>query len=179
MLASTIASGTATTGARTRGPADPTRAASHARSRQGPGRPTGARGLNATWPAPHKHGPPGSAPPGGVTCIPDRSPPPAPSRSHISKSPENRRDGYRAHIAACPETGIITSEELTRAAGRKTVMPPPRRGSWTRRACRLRSTATPPMAQRGPARGAGRGRAYGGDQAQAGQARGRGRVHRR
>jgi hypothetical protein len=30
---------------------------------------------------------------------------------------ENRRDGYRAHLAACPETGIITGEQLTRAAG--------------------------------------------------------------
>jgi hypothetical protein len=40
-----------------------------------------------------------------------------PEARHTRKSPENRRDGYRAHIAACPETGIITSEELTRAAG--------------------------------------------------------------
>jgi Transposase domain (DUF772)/Transposase DDE domain len=40
-----------------------------------------------------------------------------PDARHTRKSPENRRDGYRAHIAACPETGIITSEELTRAAG--------------------------------------------------------------
>jgi len=36
---------------------------------------------------------------------------------HTRKSPENRRDGYRAHVAACPETGIITGEELTMAAG--------------------------------------------------------------
>jgi hypothetical protein len=36
---------------------------------------------------------------------------------HTRKSPENRRDGYRAHVAACPETGIITGEQLTRAAG--------------------------------------------------------------
>ena len=28
-----------------------------------------------------------------------------------------RRDGYRAHVAADPETGIITDEKLTRAAG--------------------------------------------------------------
>ena len=40
-----------------------------------------------------------------------------PDARHTRKSPENRRDGYRAHIAACPETGIITGEELTRAAG--------------------------------------------------------------
>jgi len=31
--------------------------------------------------------------------------------------PEARRDGYRAHLAADPETGIITDEKLTRAAG--------------------------------------------------------------
>src|SRR5512135_3536447 len=31
--------------------------------------------------------------------------------------PEARRDGYRAHVAADPETGIITDEKLTGAAG--------------------------------------------------------------
>ena len=36
---------------------------------------------------------------------------------HTRKSPENRRDGYRAHVAADPETGIITGEKLTMAAG--------------------------------------------------------------
>jgi hypothetical protein len=36
---------------------------------------------------------------------------------HTRKSPENRRDGYRAHVAADPETGIVTDQELTRAAG--------------------------------------------------------------
>jgi hypothetical protein len=40
-----------------------------------------------------------------------------PEARHTRKSPENRRDGYRAHVAACPETGIITGEELTMAAG--------------------------------------------------------------
>jgi hypothetical protein len=40
-----------------------------------------------------------------------------PEARHTRKSPENRRDGYRAHLAACPETGIITGEELTMAAG--------------------------------------------------------------
>ena len=29
---------------------------------------------------------------------------------HTRKSPEARRDGYRAHVAAEPETGIITDE---------------------------------------------------------------------
>jgi len=40
-----------------------------------------------------------------------------PDARHTRKSPENRRDGYRAHLAACPETGIITGGQLTKAAG--------------------------------------------------------------
>jgi hypothetical protein len=36
---------------------------------------------------------------------------------HTRKSPENRRDGYRTHVAAEPETGIVTDERLTQAAG--------------------------------------------------------------
>jgi hypothetical protein len=40
-----------------------------------------------------------------------------PEARHTRKSPENRRDGYRAHVAADPETGIITDEQLTKAAG--------------------------------------------------------------
>jgi hypothetical protein len=40
-----------------------------------------------------------------------------PDARHTRKSPENRRDGYRAHLAACPETGLITGEQLTKAAG--------------------------------------------------------------
>ena len=40
-----------------------------------------------------------------------------PDARHTRKSRENRRDGYRAHVAACPETGIITGQELTKAAG--------------------------------------------------------------
>ena len=40
-----------------------------------------------------------------------------PDARHTRKSSEGRRDGYRAHVAAEPETGIITCEELTRASG--------------------------------------------------------------
>jgi hypothetical protein len=40
-----------------------------------------------------------------------------PEARHTRKSPEARRDGYRAHVAAEPDTGIITDEELTKAAG--------------------------------------------------------------
>ena len=40
-----------------------------------------------------------------------------PDARHTRKSPEARRDGYRAHVAADPGTGIITDEKLTKAAG--------------------------------------------------------------
>lgn len=40
-----------------------------------------------------------------------------PEARHTRKSPRDRRDGYRAHVAAEPGTGIITGEQLTRAAG--------------------------------------------------------------
>jgi hypothetical protein len=40
-----------------------------------------------------------------------------PGARHTRKSPEARRDGYRAHVAADPETGIITDEKLTQASG--------------------------------------------------------------
>jgi Transposase DDE domain/Transposase domain (DUF772) len=40
-----------------------------------------------------------------------------PQARHTRKSSEGRRDGYRAHVAAEPETGIITDEALTQATG--------------------------------------------------------------
>jgi IS5 family transposase len=40
-----------------------------------------------------------------------------PDARHTRKSPEARRDGSRAHVVADPETGIITGEKLTKAAG--------------------------------------------------------------
>ncbi|WP_405060078.1 IS1182 family transposase [Kribbella sp. NBC_01505] len=40
-----------------------------------------------------------------------------PEARHTRKSPRNTRDGYRAHVAAEPETAIITDEALTQAAG--------------------------------------------------------------
>ena len=46
-----------------------------------------------------------------------------PDARHTRKSPEARRDGYRAHVAADPETGIITGEKLTRAAGEENSDP--------------------------------------------------------
>jgi hypothetical protein len=46
-----------------------------------------------------------------------------PDARHTRKSPEARRDGYRAHVAAGPETGIITDEKLTKAAGQENSDP--------------------------------------------------------
>jgi len=46
-----------------------------------------------------------------------------PEARHTRKSPEARRDGYRAHLAADPDTGIITDEQLTKAAGTDTADP--------------------------------------------------------
>jgi IS5 family transposase len=46
-----------------------------------------------------------------------------PDARHTRKSPEARRDGYRAHVAADPETGIITGEKLTKAAGQENSDP--------------------------------------------------------
>ena len=40
-----------------------------------------------------------------------------PQARHTRKSPRNRTDGYRAHLVAEPETGLITDEKLTMAAG--------------------------------------------------------------
>lgn len=40
-----------------------------------------------------------------------------PDARHTRKSPENRRDGYRAHAVAEPETGLVTDQKLTKAAG--------------------------------------------------------------
>src|SRR5258708_5911421 len=46
-----------------------------------------------------------------------------PESRHARKSRSQRRDGYRAHVASEPETGIITGEQLTRAAGDGTGEP--------------------------------------------------------
>jgi hypothetical protein len=46
-----------------------------------------------------------------------------PDARHTRKSGEARRDGYRAHLAADPETGIITDERMTRAAGQENSDP--------------------------------------------------------
>src|SRR5437764_6654479 len=40
-----------------------------------------------------------------------------PDARHTRKSPGARRRGYRAHVSADPETGPITGEQLTQAAG--------------------------------------------------------------
>src|ERR1039458_2409604 len=100
-----------------------------------------------------------------------------PDPRHTRKSPENRRDGYRAHLAACPETGIITGEQLTQAAGEE--------NSVAAIAVALLAAEDSPAGVYGDsAYGTGDLRAaldeaghHGGHQAPAGQARCRGRVH--
>ena len=46
-----------------------------------------------------------------------------PGARHTRKSGGARRDGYRAHLAADPQTGIITDEKLTRASGEENSDP--------------------------------------------------------
>ena len=46
-----------------------------------------------------------------------------PGARHTRKSGEARRDGYRAHVAADPQTGIITDEKLTGASGEQNADP--------------------------------------------------------
>ena len=46
-----------------------------------------------------------------------------PDARHTRKSQQARRDGYRAHVAAEPETGIITDEQLTKASGEENSDP--------------------------------------------------------
>ena len=60
------------------------------------------------WPVAHR--PQGRPRPGDIHGGPAMRGTPASRR-------EARRDGYRAHVAAEPETGIITDEALTKAAG--------------------------------------------------------------
>ena len=92
-----------------------------------------------------------------------------PETRHTRKSKFNRKDGYRGHVAAEPETGLITDCEMTKAArqaGSDPVVgaqmisrdrylqsgtPSPLATSApmspaTSRARAWRSTATPPMA---------------------------------
>jgi len=42
-----------------------------------------------------------------------------PDARHARKRVHDRTDGYRAHLAADPQTGIITGEKLTKAAGQE------------------------------------------------------------
>jgi hypothetical protein len=58
---------------------------------------------------------------------------------HTCKSQQARRDGYRAHVAAGPDTGIITDEKLTRASGQDNADPAVAGSSWTPRAVARRA----------------------------------------
>ena len=127
-----------------------------------------------------------------------------PDARHTRKSPEARRDGYRAHLAADPETGIITDEKLTGASGTRNSDPAVAEeflaagiaggdgdrtdGEHADRgaACSQDSGDRPPrlvrrlgLRHRGPARRDLRRGPRRGDQAQAAAGPGRGRVHHR
>ena len=131
-----------------------------------------------------------------------------PDARHTRKSGEARRDGYPAHLAADPETGIITDEKLTRAAGQDNSDPVVAEEFVAGEAAGDSAVATGGAGQpgagavgHGSGGGGGAGppawygdSAYGtgdlarrdhrrrpcrGDQAQAAASPGRGRVHRR
>jgi hypothetical protein len=119
-----------------------------------------------------------------------------PDARHTRKSPEARRDGYRAHVAAEPATGIITDEALTKAAGTDNSDPAvaerflarPRRTRATHREPRRRWPGHQPapavvrrlgLRHRRPTRRDRPGRGHRGDQTQAAAGPRRGRVHRR
>ena len=128
-----------------------------------------------------------------------------PQARHTRKSGEARRDGYRAHVAADPDTGIITDEKLTKASGQENSDPAvaeefvaaeaagPDGQAGTGRAAgpspagsqghggaedALAWFATLPR-HRGPARCDRQGRAPGSDQARAAAVRGARRVRQR
>ena len=120
-----------------------------------------------------------------------------PDARHTRKSGEASSDGYRAHVAADPETGIITDEKLTRAAGTENSDPavaeeflaaeaasPGSLGPGGSRGRRYRGPGSElvrrfGLRDRRPARRDRGRRPSGGDQAQAAAGPGGGRVHRR
>jgi Transposase domain (DUF772)/Transposase DDE domain len=69
-----------------------------------------------------------------------------PDARHTRKSPEARRDGYRAHLAADPETGIITDEKLTKAAGQENSDPAVAEEFLAAEACAGPAAGEPPAA---------------------------------
>jgi hypothetical protein len=129
-----------------------------------------------------------------------------PDARHTRKSGEARRDGYRAHVAADPDTGIITDEKLTKASGQENSDPAVAeefvtaeaagpdgqaatgQGRWPqcgrkpgpwRRGGRAGLVRRLGLRHRGPARCDRQGPAPGGAQARAAAVRGARRVHRR
>jgi DDE family transposase/transposase-like protein DUF772 len=73
-----------------------------------------------------------------------------PDARHTRKSPEARRDGYRAHVAADPDTGIITDEQLTKAAGQDNSDPAVAAEFLAREAAGDHTDAAGPAGQAGP-----------------------------
>ena len=102
-----------------------------------------------------------------------------PDARHTRKSPENRRDGYRAHVAACPETGLITNEQLTKAAGEENSDAAIAAALLAAEDCTRRGLRRLGLRHRDLRAALAGGRAHGGHQAQAAQVGRRGRVHPR
>ena len=101
-----------------------------------------------------------------------------PQARHTRKSPENRRDGYRAHVVACPETGIITGEALTMASGEENSDAAVGGGAAGSRNLQSAEVYGDSAYGTGDLRAAPEGRrAHCGHQAQNAQAHRRGRVH--
>ena len=76
-----------------------------------------------------------------------------PDARHMHKSRSSYRDGYKAHLAVEPETGLVTAAALTRPPP---PMAPPGWGCWLGRDQGSRCLATPPMGAGRPGRGYGR-----------------------
>jgi hypothetical protein len=74
-----------------------------------------------------------------------------PDSRHVHKSRHQRQDGYKAHLAVEPGTGLFTGGKLTRASGEATTRPWSGWSCWAARTAGLQSWVTPPTAPRLPA----------------------------
>ncbi|WP_371871122.1 hypothetical protein [Mycolicibacterium agri] len=78
-----------------------------------------------------------------------------PDARHAHKTVHRRQDGFKAHLAIEPDTGIITDCTLTKAAVRITTKPSSGWPYWTTSPARcgcsvIRPTAPVPLALRSP-----------------------------
>ena len=97
-----------------------------------------------------------------------------PQARHARKTSAQQRDGYKAHIAAEPETGLVTECALTAATAARRAH---RGGAAGRRGAGLGGAGRLGLWLRGDPRGAARRRPHPDDQADPAPERGAGRVH--